>query len=225
MSADSDKPSYVLRYFDAIGYGESIRLLLTAANVEWTEERPEWPREKPNQPFGRLPVLIEKSTDGSPEFLICESGSVERYLARTYGFLPTDLKKAALQEQIRDQLIDAIVAFTGFVRDIHDEDKNAKLKTFEEMLDKIIAIQTKNLKSNGNTGRLFGDSLSYADIATYVFFKNVAIGFVKFKADIADYLKPKLTPEIIKLISTVETDPKLAKNVLKSGNLVAAISA
>ncbi|KAJ2083070.1 hypothetical protein H4R24_001109 [Coemansia sp. RSA 988] len=209
----------------AIGLGESIRLLLTAANVEWTEEHPEWPQEKPNQPFGRLPVLIEKSADGSPDFVICESGNIERYLARTYGFLPTDLKKAALQEQVRDIMSDVGTAFAGYIRAISEEDKKARFEAFGEILDKYIAIQTKTIQSNGNTGRLFGDNLSYADIVTYSLFKNMGIGFVKFKADILDIVKPKLTPEIIKLISTVETDPKLAKSMLKSDNLSALISA
>ncbi|KAJ2797395.1 hypothetical protein H4R20_005196, partial [Coemansia guatemalensis] len=88
-----------------------------------------------------------------------------------------------------------------------------------------IAVLTKNIQNNGNTGRLFGDSLSYADIATYSYFKNLAIYFAKFKTDIVEHIKPKLTPEIIKLISTVEDDPKLSKTVLKSGNLSSIISA
>ncbi|KAJ2331957.1 hypothetical protein GGH91_006287, partial [Coemansia sp. RSA 2671] len=94
--------SFTLRYFNTAGLAETIRLLLTAANVDWTEEHPEWPAEKSNQPFGRLPVLIQKSDDGEADFVISESVTIERYLARTYGFLPADPRKAALQEQIRD---------------------------------------------------------------------------------------------------------------------------
>ncbi|KAJ2626662.1 hypothetical protein H4R22_004730, partial [Coemansia sp. RSA 1290] len=56
----SDSPRYTLRYFDRIGVAEGSRILLTAAGVEWKEEHPEWPQEKPNQPFGRMPVLVEK---------------------------------------------------------------------------------------------------------------------------------------------------------------------
>ncbi|KAJ2799006.1 hypothetical protein H4R20_004606 [Coemansia guatemalensis] len=223
--AAANTPSYILRYFDVIGYAEVTRLMLDAANVEWTEEHPEWPQEKSNQPFGRLPVLVEKSTDGSPDFVICESGNIERYIARTYGFLPADLKKAAFQEQIRDQMIDVATAFFSHVRAIGEEDKKAAQKSCDEILDKYIAVQTKNIQDNGNNGHLFGDSLSYADIVLYVFFKNMMIGFVKFKADIVEYMKSKITPEIIKLISTVETDPKLAKNVHRYGSLLAVVSA
>ncbi|KAJ2609183.1 hypothetical protein H4S08_004154 [Coemansia sp. RSA 1365] len=225
MTSATNTPSYTLRYFEAIGLGEPIRLLLTAANVEWTEEHPEWPQEKANQPFGRLPVLIEKSTDGSPDFVICESGNICRYLARTYGLLPADLKKAALQEQLRDQMMDVVVAFSTYARSISEEDKKARKDSFEELFEMFIALLTKHIQANGNTGHLFGDSLSYADISIYTFFKNMVIGFVRFLAEIADYTKPKLTPEILKFISTVESDPKLAKIVLKSGDLSAAISA
>ncbi|KAJ2801353.1 hypothetical protein H4R20_003708 [Coemansia guatemalensis] len=223
--AAANAPSYTLRYFKVIGRGEPIRLLLTAANVEWTEEHPKWPQEKSNQPFGTLPVLIEKRTDGSPDFVICESGSIERYLARIYGFLPADLKQAALQEQVRDQVTDVVTAFVGYMEAASEEDKKAKLESFDELLDRFMTVQTKHIQSNGNTGRLFGDSLSYADILTYVFYKIMGIEFAKYKPEIMDYLKPKLTPEIIKFIFTVEAEPKLAKNVLKSGNLSAVVSA
>ncbi|PIA18621.1 hypothetical protein COEREDRAFT_79648 [Coemansia reversa NRRL 1564] len=225
MASTNNRPSYILRYFDMIGNGESTRLMLTAANVEWTEERPEWPQEKANQPFGRLPVLIEKSTDGSPDFVICESGNIERYLGRTLGFIPADLRKAALQEQVRDQTFDVITSFAGFVRSTSEEDKKARLDAFWEILDKYIAVYSKHIQDNGNTGYLFGNSLSFADITTYVLFKNVLIGFAKFKEDIADYAKPKLTPEIIKLISTVEAEPSISKIVFKSGDLSAAVKA
>ncbi|KAJ2820530.1 hypothetical protein GGI24_004459, partial [Coemansia furcata] len=100
MTADNTTPSFIFRYFNTIGFGETSRLLLTAAKVDWTEEHPEWPQEKPNQPFGRLPVLIERCTDGSPDLVLSESATIERYLARTYGFLPMDPRQAALQEQL-----------------------------------------------------------------------------------------------------------------------------
>ncbi|KAJ1956631.1 hypothetical protein GGI12_005259, partial [Dipsacomyces acuminosporus] len=88
----SAAPSYTLRYFNTAGISETIRLLLTAANASWTEEHPEWPQAKDQQPFGRLPVLVETSAEGKVDMVLSESKVIERYLARTYGFLPTDLK-------------------------------------------------------------------------------------------------------------------------------------
>ncbi|KAJ2797397.1 hypothetical protein H4R20_005198 [Coemansia guatemalensis] len=216
--------SYVLRYFKGIGLGESIRMMLTVAGVKWIEENPKWPEEKPKQPFGYLPVLIEKNTDGRSDFVICESGCIERYLARTYGFLPADLQQAALQEQVRDQMSDMQKAFVSHIYAESSEDIQASLRSFNEILDMVIAVQTKLLKANGNTGRLFGTSLSYADIAIYAVYKNLMIGWAKKKPDIVDIVKPKLTPEVIKLICTVEADPRLSRHTTNSSGLVAVLT-
>ncbi|KAJ1854862.1 hypothetical protein GGH12_001507 [Coemansia sp. RSA 1822] len=221
----SSKVVYILRYFDSTGLAESSRILLTAAGVEWTDEHPEWPQEKPNQPHGRMPVLVEKSTDGSPDFVICESSNIERYLARTYGFLPADLKQAALQEQVRDLISDVNGLFTGYVYCQNANDKAMLIAKFESLLDTLIETQTILLKNNGNTGRLFGNSLSYADIVSYGFYINMMINAAQFKPDIANLIKPKLTPELVKLISTAEFDPLTVKHKSKDGSLTAAISA
>ncbi|PIA14943.1 hypothetical protein COEREDRAFT_9808 [Coemansia reversa NRRL 1564] len=217
--------SYVLRYFDAVGYGESIRLLLTSANVEWSEVHPEWPQEKSNQPFGRLPVLIEKSADGSPDLVISEPGNIERYIARTYGLVPSDLRAAALQEQMRDQLSDAHTALIRYFFAINEKDKDMRMAVFLKLFDEVIVIQSKLLRENGNTGRLFGTLNSYADIVSYGFYKDLLIGMGRYDEYIVDIVKSKLTPEIANLIYTVEADPRLEKYMLKAGSLLATINA
>ncbi|KAJ1790304.1 hypothetical protein LPJ62_002000 [Coemansia sp. RSA 2167] len=220
----SSKVVYILRYFDSTGLAESSRILLTAAGVEWTEEHPEWPQEKPNQPHGRMPVLIEKTTDDSPDFVICESSNIERYLARTYGFLPVDFKQAALQEQVRDLISDVNGLFTSYVYCQNANDRAMLFAKFESLLDTLIETQTTLLKDNGSTGRMFGNSLSYADIVAYGFYINILINAAQFKPDIANLIKPKLTPELVKLISTVEFDPLIEKHKSKDGSLVAVVS-
>ncbi|PIA18623.1 hypothetical protein COEREDRAFT_6331 [Coemansia reversa NRRL 1564] len=225
MASTTKSPSYILRYFDIPGRGEMSRLLLTAANVEWVDEHPEWPQEKSNQPFDRLPVFIVKSEDGGPDCVICESGNIERYISRAHGLLPADLKKSAIQEQLRDQLAEVVDTFFIYYNAISEEDKKARLKEFEEILIKIIAVKTKIIKENGVPGRLFGDSLSYADMAACAFYRSLILGYGTFRKDLIDIVKPKLTPEIIKLISTVETDPALSKYFSKAKSLSAELSA
>ncbi|KAJ2422350.1 hypothetical protein GGF41_003537, partial [Coemansia sp. RSA 2531] len=171
--------SYVFRYFNTIGYGETTRLLLTAAKVEWTEEHPEWPQEKSNQPFGRLPVLIEQSIDGSPDLVLSESTTIERYLARTYGFLPMDPRQAALQEQLRDRQNDVLLTFREYMS-VPDSAKEGVYAKFEGLLDRVISIHTGLLRENGNTGYSFGPSLSYADMAMYTFMKLFFIQIVQY---------------------------------------------
>ncbi|KAJ2848163.1 hypothetical protein IWW36_003465, partial [Coemansia brasiliensis] len=216
----SSNVTYTLRYFPAIGLAESTRLLLTAAKVEWTEEHPEWPQAKPDQPHGRMPVLVEKSADGSPDFVICESGNIERYIARKYGLLPADLQQAAHQEQLRDLGADVGTFLSVFAYSEVEETKKKAYEKFETLLKTVIEVQTKQLKKNGSNGHLFGDSLSYADITTYGLYKNLLIGFARFKPDIADSIRPMLSPEVIKLISTVETHPLVEKHTSKVDSLV-----
>ncbi|KAJ2062373.1 hypothetical protein GGI17_002491 [Coemansia sp. S146] len=220
MTADSTTPSYVLRYFDIVGLAETSRMLLTAAKVEWTEEHPEWPQEKPNQPFGRLPVLVEKNgaEDGS-DFILSESGSIERYLARTFKFFSTDLKQAARQEQLRDQQADVTDAFFAQLHMV-GEAKKEKRGEFDIMLDKIAEIHTTLLRKNGDCGHLFGEELSYADMSVYAFYKMFILYAVTHDADIAPVVKDKITPEILNLIRAVESDPLLEDHVAKKGSFV-----
>ncbi|KAJ2460144.1 hypothetical protein GGF42_001028 [Coemansia sp. RSA 2424] len=216
-------PSFVLRYFDIIGLAETSRMLLTAAKAEWVEEHPEWPQEKPNQPFGHLPVLVEKSgAEDTPDFVLSESGSIERYLARTFNFVPTDLKQAARQEQLRDQHLDVITAFFTQMKMV-DEAKKEKRGEFDEMLDKIVEIHTTILHKNGDCGHLFGEELSFADMSTYAFYKLFIMFVVRFDADIKSVVKDKITPEVMNLIRAVESDPLLAEHVSKKGSLVAHV--
>ncbi|KAJ2493293.1 hypothetical protein IWW37_000756 [Coemansia sp. RSA 2050] len=210
--------SYIFRYFDTIGLGETIRLLLTAAKVDWTEENPEWPQEKANQPFGRLPVLIERSADGSPDFVLSESSTIERYLARTYGFLPIDPRGAALQEQLRDRQIDLIMSFRGHLT-LSDSAKEEAYAKFEGLLDKMVNIHTAILRENGNTGYSFGSKLSYTDMAMYSFMKMFVIQFVQYSEKVPKLFKAKLTPELIKMASTLEADPLLEAYVSKRGRV------
>ncbi|KAJ2815217.1 hypothetical protein FBU31_007006, partial [Coemansia sp. 'formosensis'] len=163
-------PSYTFCYFKVAGFGETSRLLLTAAQIDWIEENPEWPQEKPNQPFGRLPVLIERSADSSPDLVLSESATIERYIARTYGFLPIDPRQAALQEQLRDCLNDVLLAYIASMS-VKDDAKAEAQTKLEGLLDKLIAVHSELLRKNGNNGHLFGSTLSFADIATYAFLR------------------------------------------------------
>ncbi|KAJ2880720.1 hypothetical protein H4R27_004553 [Coemansia aciculifera] len=216
--------SFTLRYFNVAGLAETIRLLLTASKVEWTEEHPEWPQEKPNQPFGRLPVLIQKSADNETDLVLSESVTIERYIARTYGFLPADPRKAALQEQIRDRLTDIIIAF--FIQRSASDDKRKELVTkFEDLLSKQVEVSSQALRDNGSNGHFFGNELTYVDIAFYAFLKYLIVSAADLQESVSGLVKSSLTPELHKLIAVVEADPLLEAQVAKSDTLVSVLSA
>ncbi|KAJ2817455.1 hypothetical protein FBU31_006221 [Coemansia sp. 'formosensis'] len=216
--------SFTLRYFNAPAMAETIRLLLTASNVEWTEEHPEWPQEKPNQPFGRLPVLIQKSDDNETDLVLSESVTIERYLARTYGFLSADPWKAALQEQIRDRMTDTFSAL--YIRLSASDDKKEELfAKFEGLLAKNIEVNTQTLRDNGNNGHYFGSELTYVDIASYAFIRYLIVDQWKPQLRASELAKSLLTPELRKHIAVIEANPLLAAHVDKSERLVSVLSA
>ncbi|KAJ2898030.1 hypothetical protein IWW38_001532 [Coemansia aciculifera] len=216
--------TFTLRYFNIPGLAETSRLLLTAAKVEWADEHPEWPQEKPNQPFGRLPVLIQKSADGKADLVLSESVTIERYIARTYGFLPADPLKAALQEQVRDRFTDTLIAF--FISlSAHEEKKEELVTKFETLLSKQIEVTSQALRDNGNNGHFFGSDLTYVDIATYAFFKFMAVSGRERQESVFELVKSSLTPELHKLISVVEANPLLEAQVAKHDKLVSVLSA
>ncbi|KAJ1823879.1 hypothetical protein LPJ60_001213 [Coemansia sp. RSA 2675] len=214
--------SYIFRYFNVAGFGETSRLLLAASKVDWSDEKPEWPQEKPNQPFGRLPVLVEQSADGSPDFVLSESATIERYIARTHGFLPMDPGEAAQQEQLRDRLNDVVIAF--FTPNLVDASaREAKHAEFVGLLDRLFTVHSELLRKNGNNGHLFGTELSYADIATYAFLRMFLVNPMESLKQSPQLVKSKLTPELVKLAVTAEADPLLEAYVSKRGKVANAV--
>ncbi|KAJ2401500.1 hypothetical protein GGI23_001358 [Coemansia sp. RSA 2559] len=201
--------SYVFRYFNSPGLGESSRLMLIASGSKWTEENPEWPQEKANQPIGRLPVLIEKYADGSPDFVISESGTIERYLARNLGFFPSDPKKAVLQEQLRDQLADISVLYMQIMNGVNDTIK----EKFNELIEKLTEVIPKALKANGSSIDPQGSGLTYIDFYIYSFFKAFIPYCTEKTPEYLDSFKSLCTPEVIKLISNVNSEPSLQSRV------------
>ncbi|KAJ1812203.1 hypothetical protein LPJ56_003977 [Coemansia sp. RSA 2599] len=213
--ASSNTPSYVLRYFKVSGIAETSRLLLTAANADWTEENPEWPQEKAAQPFGRIPVLIEKGAnkDGS-DFVLCESKVIERYLARKHGFIPNDPMQAARQEEIRDQIADVANLFFD-VRWHNGESKEEAIAKFKGLSDKMFEVHSRVLRENGSNGYFFGNELSYVDIAAYAYLRTI-FGFgATVEPELSKYVVDSLTPEFKQLAKKVDAEPLLAAHVSK----------
>ncbi|KAJ2713919.1 hypothetical protein H4R19_002004, partial [Coemansia spiralis] len=179
---------------------------------------------KANQPFGVLPVLVEKSGDGSPDFIVGQSGTIERYLARKFGFLPADLKQAALQEQFHDQGADMFLSYYASLF-APESVKADKTKAFEANLEKFASAQTDLLVSNGNNGYLFGDSFSYADAVSYGYYQHLLTETTKHRADIVEFVSSKLSPEIIKHFATIESDPAVEKQTTKTPSIAALVQA
>ncbi|KAK9765868.1 hypothetical protein K7432_005452 [Basidiobolus ranarum] len=162
----TENSRYELYYWPATGRGEAIRLLLQYGKANWSERHPtNWPEEKPNTPFGCLPVLIEHREDGS-EFQLAESHSIERYLARKFDLIGSNEREAALIDSFAEGwanlMNDMVQSHFGKT----DEAKEAGKEQFKKSSSEIIQYHEKQLKKNGN-GYYFGNKLSLVDILAY----------------------------------------------------------
>ena len=81
----TNEPVGTLHYFDVYSRGEQIRLLLSHANVNYTDRRiqiADWPNIKPTMPGNQLPVW---ESNGK---MMNETSAVLRYLGKLYGYYP-----------------------------------------------------------------------------------------------------------------------------------------
>jgi hypothetical protein len=77
---------YKLIYFNFRGLAEPSRYIFAVAGQEYEDfrfEREDWPKHKPNTPFGQSPVL--EVSDGSHTTQIAQSAAIARYLANKFG--------------------------------------------------------------------------------------------------------------------------------------------
>ncbi|KAI8321834.1 glutathione S-transferase [Martensiomyces pterosporus] len=207
-SNSSPSSSYVLRYFNVQGFAETSRILLTVARADWTEEHPDWPKEKASQPFGHMPVLVQKNANGKVDFVLSESQVIERYIARKFGLLPSDPMQSARQEQLRDQYSDLWKTHVAYCKST-GESRKAAAARYEEDARKIVEVHSRVLRENGNNGHFFGDKLSYIDIAAYAFFKFFRLEGPRALERQLNIFSLENAPEINKLVATVEADPAL----------------
>ncbi|KAI8321835.1 hypothetical protein GQ54DRAFT_171401 [Martensiomyces pterosporus] len=200
--------SYVFRYFGSQGIGETIRLLLTAAKVDWVEERTEWPQEKDNQPFKHLPVLLEKNSKDDIEFILSESQVIERYIARKFGLVPSDLQLASRQEQLRDQLAEVWLIHIEYCKATGPR-KEALVEKYETEARTLVEVHSRILRENGSNGHYIGDAISYIDLAAYAFFKFFRHEGSRALEKQLNLFAPDNAPEFSRLVEAVEAEPAL----------------
>ncbi|KAI4470748.1 glutathione s-transferase [Holotrichia oblita] len=117
-------PNIKLIYYNSRGFGEVIRVLLKYGNIDFEDERieyAEWPKIKPEMPFGQLPVYEE---DGKR---MAQSNAIARHIAKKVNLHG----KSDWEDLEIDAIIGAIEDFKiklMAVRYESDPDKRTKLK-------------------------------------------------------------------------------------------------
>jgi glutathione S-transferase len=162
--------SHELMYFDGAGRAESIRILLYAAGVPFTDTRfkgAEWPTIKPTTPLGSVPVL---KIDGIQH---CQSVALMRYAAKLAGFYPED----PLEALAVDEIVDSINELMGLAPRSKDPEEFKKLRSeFQETTMKKFSDFIESIIQRNGGKLVVGKSVTMADIAVSQTVKSIESG-------------------------------------------------
>lgn len=156
---------FKLYYFNARAKAETARLLFALAGETFEDVRfnfEDWPKHKPNMPYGQVPVL--EFTENGKAIMLPQSLAIYRFLANKFGYAgKTPLEKAqvdAVADLVNDMLNLLVVG-------IHEKDPVKKeeyfAKYYGDTVHNFFKLFNKTLEDN-KTGFLVGDSVSYADL-------------------------------------------------------------
>ncbi|OMJ29239.1 Glutathione S-transferase class-mu 28 kDa isozyme [Smittium culicis] len=224
---------YELFYLPFHGRSLTSKILLELGGVDWKLTHPEWPKEKLNMPYGRLPVLVETDIDGT-KFTLAESRAIEEYLADKLGFYPKDKRQQAICLQYVNQIFDVMESYVNLIvyrkrtaRDAGEEAEGLTKKP-EECEDRDQFFIAKNLEiinesltstiayflekhdhilSSSKSGYYFGDSVTYADIALFSVFTCL-----EFRGLDTQFSSTKF-PHVMKLIEILRVNKSIARVV------------
>ncbi|PVD21607.1 hypothetical protein C0Q70_17406 [Pomacea canaliculata] len=154
-----------LFYFDSAGRAELIRLVLTAAKVEFDDVRfqgDDWPAKyKPVAPFGQAPFVEYNGKKYG------QSIAIAKFFARENGLYGANNLEAFRIDEVVGLVQDF---FTVLVKIFLEQDpaKKEEIKATMEKDDapKFLRFFQKLLQENG-TGYFVGDKLSLADLIVY----------------------------------------------------------
>ncbi|XP_078037760.1 uncharacterized protein LOC144470457 [Augochlora pura] len=152
-------PTYKLTYFPVSALGEPIRFLLSYGGAEFEDyrfERKDWPKLKPEMPFGQVPVL---EVDGKK---VAQSVAISRYLAKQFGLAGKNDWEALEIDVIVDTIHDLRSKIAAFAYESNETVKEEKLKVAKELVPYYLERLDAEVKKNG--GYFVGGALTWADI-------------------------------------------------------------
>ncbi|KAI9023978.1 hypothetical protein DFJ74DRAFT_666743 [Hyaloraphidium curvatum] len=212
-------PRFQLCYYEAPGREELARMLFALAgepftfvpisdDVNWGVRDPE-KDVKRTTPFGRVPILVETRTEGpkkGEKFILAESRSIERYIAREFGLDGKDRYEQAevdmlvtnirgFFDQVGNYIFEAPVAFRRMLQ------MNFRNKKWPDFLRDHEAL----LKKNGDNGHYVGDTTTYADLATYYFL----VALKNLDGELLAEVTEEQYPAICKLVKVVGQEPRI----------------
>jgi len=204
-------PKLKLTYFDFHGgRGEPARLALAMGGIPFEDDRvtfADWPRRKPETPFGALPLL---EVDGK---ILAQSNAINRYVGKLANLYPTDPWQAALCDETMEAVEDIInkIAATMF---LPDEQKKSERKVLADgPIPFYLTALERRLEQHG--GRYFaGDRLSVADLKVFMLLRQLRSGVLDHvPTDLPDRLASKL----VEHYQRIKAEPGVAAYYAKCG--------
>ncbi|XP_071178781.1 probable glutathione S-transferase 7 [Mytilus edulis] len=156
--------AYKISYFNFMGLAELARIMLSAADKEFEDDRfekEEWPQRKLNTPSGQVPVL----THGDKQ--IPQSMAIARYLARDLDLYGKNNMENTMCDVVLECINDVIKETLKLFLE-QDETKKPDIEKnlMEVVYPRFLSHLEKMLKED-NKEWLVGDKLSVADLAFF----------------------------------------------------------
>ena len=220
-AASPSKSKLQLKYFDARGAAETVRILLAVGKEEYediryeiapgTMEAPAFKEAKEKGDLianmDRAPVLV---VDG--DNVIGQSKAIERFLSRRYKLMGNSEIEAAQIDCVTEHCRDVKDAqmrkrFSAFVKDRTDEEKAVDQKQWfeEEMPEMLARLQAAIQVTSKAKGCAVGDSLSLADLAIFALLSD---GFPVYKK--LTQQAAEACPALLDIVKAVESHPEVA---------------
>ena len=190
-----------LTYFDIDGArGEAARIALSIGGIPFEDDRvtfQDWPRRKPETPFGALPVL---DADGK---ILAQSNTINRYVGKLADLYPSDPWQAALC----DEAMDAVEDIGTQIERTFDMPDDEKKRRREALVSGPIALFLSRLAQRlaANGGRYFADNrLTVADLKVFLWVRHLRSGNLDHvPTDLID----RVAPELVAHFSRINEDP------------------
>jgi prostaglandin-H2 D-isomerase / glutathione transferase len=162
--------THELIYFDTAGRGESLRILLHAAGIEFDDTRiplKDWSTIKPTTPLGSVPIL---KINGTPHV---QSIALVRYAAKLAGFYPQDL----LEALVVDEVMDAINELRSKSPRSPDKEELKKLRQdYQATTMTQYAGFFENIIAQNGSSLVVGQTVTVADLSLWSLVQAVATG-------------------------------------------------
>nr|AVT42191.1 glutathione S-transferase s1 [Lissorhoptrus oryzophilus] len=192
-------PPYKLSYFDIMGLGEPIRILLSYGGLDFEDfrvPRENWPNLKPSMPMGQMPVLEHNGKVAHQSMAIC------RYLAKQVKLTGKD----DWEDLEIDAMADTVNDFRQKVGKYHYESDEKLKAEYEKLLFSEVApfyLEKLDAQAKQNGGYLVGGRLTWADL--------VFVGLIDYMNFMAKKDLLATAPNLEKVKENVANVPNVKK--------------